>query len=38
MMKDSLFVQGLREAFDAFDLNKGCLDSLVEHYGKIQDN
>ena len=38
MMKDSLFVQGLREAFDKFDLNKDCLDSLVEHYGKPENN
>ena len=38
MMKDSLFVQGLREAFDKFDLNKDCLDSLVEHYGKPEDS
>lgn len=38
MMKDSLFVQGLREIFDSFDLNRDCLDSLVEHYGKSEDN
>ena len=36
MMNDSLFVQGLREAFDKFDLNKDCLDSLAEHYGKTR--
>ncbi len=38
MMKNALFVQGLREAFDSFDLNKDCLDSLVEHYGKTEEN
>ncbi len=38
MMNDSFFVQGLREAFDKFDLNKDCLDSLVEHYGSSKGN
>lgn len=38
MMSDSLFLEGLREAFELFNLNTDCLDSLVRLYGKDKGN
>lgn len=38
MMTDSTFISGLYEAFDSFNLNKDCLDSLVQTYAKAKEN
>ncbi len=38
MMTDSTFVSGLYEAFDSFNLNKDCLDSLVQVYEKNEED
>jgi hypothetical protein len=37
MMTDSVFIKGLYESFDAFNLNKDCLDSLKEYYQNVRE-
>lgn len=37
MMTDSVFIKGLYESFDAFNLNKDCLDSLKEYYRNVRE-